>query len=152
MTWAEWFSVLKLAIMWQMDEMRELAIERITTLPVSVNEWLAVLKLSTSRRISEVREKAIERLTQSLQLVDRVALAVEFQVAHWLLLGCRDFVTRDETISERDERRLGSKTTIKLFRTRDAFRRRWNAPASEIDAAVRRVFEAELKEAEYLDS
>jgi hypothetical protein len=153
MTWTQWFSVLKLASMWAMDEMREEAIERIVSLPSSAEEWIEVLKVSTSRRVSELRNKAIAHLSQNLRLVDRVSLAVECQVLRWYVLSCRELVFRDETISEYDEERLGSQTTIKLLRLRDRLfpRLRRTQTVTAVDEAIYKAFEAEIKEAEYHD-
>jgi hypothetical protein len=153
MTWMQWFSVLKLATMWAMDEMREEAIQRIISLPTSVEEWIEVLKVSTSRRVSEVRNKAIAHLSQNLRVVDRVSLAVECQATSWFLLGCRELLFRDETISEYDEECLGSQTAMKLLRLRDRLfprlRRYPSVPA--VDEAICKAFEVEIKAAEYRD-
>jgi hypothetical protein len=74
-----------------------------------------------------------------------------------MLLGCRALVVPEETVSERDEECLGSKTTIKWLRLRDQLYRRglissYRQPGTEVDNAIRNTFEAELREAEYFDN
>jgi len=145
LTWQEWFSVLKLAMMWRMDEIMRLAVEKILILPTTAKEWVVVLRCSTLWRVSEIREKAKTELDRSLQPMDRVLLARECQIADWLSLGYRELVERSETISEADDERLGSSTVLKLFRMRDR-RRNYNF---DLDDAIRTAFTAELQRAEY---
>jgi hypothetical protein len=151
MSWIEWSSVLRLSIMWQMDEMQQVAVERISSLPVSTEEWIYVLKLSTQWHISKIRNKAIERLNPHLQPVDRVLLARDCQVSEWLSRGYRAIVDRAETISESDEEKLGTRAAMKLFRLRDAKRvHHDNGWGINFHEAIHSAFKVELEKAEYL--
>src|SRR5262245_19275044 len=119
MSWQEWFSLLQLSMMWQMSEIQQVAMGKILNSSLSKDEWTYMLKWSTSSRVSEVREKAIEKLRGSLQPLERVLLAKECQVSDWLKQGYKEIVERRDTIDEADEKKLGCKTTVKLFRLRD---------------------------------
>lgn len=148
MGWEQWFSVFKLSMMWQMDEIQKLAVQSIFKQPFTVKDCEAVLKLSTLSRFSELRGRAMKALSTKLQPVDRIVLARECQIAAWLLLGYQELVDRNETISEADEERLGCRTAVKLLRIRDQGRfQGYGSDAKE--AIIRTAFESELKEAEY---
>jgi hypothetical protein len=160
LNWQQWFSVLKLARMWQMDEIQDLAVERISKLPTTTNEWVAVLRWSTLWGISEIREKAINALEHGLQSIERIILARECKISDWVLRGYGELVGRNETISESDEEQLGCETVAKLFRIKDLRRFHQNDRGQggyqivnivnnyNVDDAIRTAFKMELGEAE----
>jgi len=118
----EWISVLKLAMLWEMENIRKLAIKQILSLPASSKDWIEMLKMSTSPRVTEIREKAIQSMDlEKLESVERILLAKECGVYEWLLRGYRELVQRTETISQQDEEQLGREATLKLFRLRDQY-------------------------------
>jgi hypothetical protein len=147
MSWQQWFSVLKLSLMWEMSEIQQVAMGKVLSLPVSKKEWVDVLKLSTLSHVLEIRTKAIERLSSGLQPVERVLLARECLVSQWLTQGYREIVTELETISEADADKLGCKTTVKLFLLRENLRlRRYGY---DIEKKIKSVFKFELEKLKY---
>src|ERR1700722_9988583 len=87
----EWISVLKLAMLWEMENIRKLAIKQILSLRASSEDWIEMLKMSTSQGVSEIREQAIQHLP-NLESVERILLAKECRVSEWLLRGYRELV------------------------------------------------------------
>lgn len=162
----EWTSVLKLSTMWQMDKLQRLAIEKISSLPVTVEEWVSVLKISTSWAVPEIRETAIQRLSMfKIEPVDKVILATEYKVAKWLLEGYTELVLRSTTLSDQDEKRLGFKAASKLYRIREKRLRDFvdahvsaytplNPPGAEnaVIPIIRKDFKKDLTKAGSMDS
>jgi len=156
MSQREWFSVLKLSLMWHMDQVKDLAIENITSVPMSTNDCIDMLRKSTLLIVPKIRDKAIRQLTPKscLPPVNRILLARECRVADWLLDGYTQLVRRDETISAEDEMQLGATVTLRLFRVRDQhhpslIRGHLNGPIFDVDNAIRTQFATELKAAAY---
>src|ERR1700722_18175511 len=157
----EWTSVLKLAMLWEMENIRKLAIKQILSFPASSKDWIEMLKMSTSPRVTEIRENAIYHL-QNLGSVERILLARECRVSEWLLRGYRELVERTETISQQDEERLGREATLQLLRLRDQYCRQCcrncNRPKNYSDSKVnlneiiRTKFGEELADAFYPSS
>jgi len=153
MTWKEWFSVLKLSMLWQMDQVKDLAIERITSLPLNIDDWKAVLILSTHSVVNNtIRNAAIQQLIARFPLtpIDRILLARKCHVADWLLSGYNELVQREATISVEEEEQLGLKTTTKLFRVREHHKRHRNTYNYSLDDCIRKDFDSELKAAIYI--
>ena len=146
----EWTSVLKLAMLWEMENIRKLAIKQILSLPASSKDWIEMLKMSTSPRVTEIREKAIQSMDlEKLESVERILLAKECGVYEWLLRGYRELVQRTETISQQDEEQLGREATLKLFRLRDEYCRNqywrnYGEKEFNLDEIIRTKFREEL--------
>jgi hypothetical protein len=152
MSWRELFLVVELSAMWQMDELRDLAIEKIILLPMDTSEWVAALKLSTLQFVTKIRDTAIDHLTPTdcLPLMDKISLAVESRVADWLLSCLKEIVVRNETISLEEQEQLGVDMTLRLFRIRDRCHRNlYGASYPDADVALRTEFEGELNASEY---
>jgi hypothetical protein len=147
MSHPEWLSILKLAMLWEMENMHKLAVKQILELPATTDDWIEMLKMSSSQGVSEIREMAINKL-DSLGSVDRILLGRECRIYEWLLRGYRELVEQIGNISEKDESRLGGKTTLSLFRLSSqywqncGYRNGFNTMT-----AIHREFEEELKDA-----
>jgi hypothetical protein len=62
---------------------------------LSEQEWLSVLKLSTQWLFNDLRQEAISHLSSAEgDPIDRICLAKEFRVYHWLLEGYERVVER----------------------------------------------------------
>jgi hypothetical protein len=150
-SWKEWFSILELALMWEMDQVKDLAIQWITSCSLNPIEWMDLLRLSTSRQgFSKIREKAIEKLTFSYSLppIERILLARECRVVDWLLMGYKELVDRNTIITVEEQQQLGIHTTVKLFRIL-LLQHPHYYDRSELDEILRADFQAELQETGY---
>ena len=54
MSWVEWVSVLKLLLMWQMNRIHDLVLQKIEAQITNEDEWIAALKISTQLRIKGI--------------------------------------------------------------------------------------------------
>jgi hypothetical protein len=148
----EWTSVLKLSAIWQMDRVREIAVERMTRITAGLTEWMAVLDLSIAHQLLEVRELAMRRLSTCAETgVSRILLARKYQVDAWMREGCQQLVERRECFSDEEEEELGWKTVSKLYRIRDkrftdSQHRTYNLGGQShlVKANIEQEFEAEL--------
>jgi hypothetical protein len=110
--------------MWLLHDMQEVALEQLSSFPVTTEQWITALGWSTEHHAPKIRTKAIQELDNCVRGVDRVELAKEYRVRDWLLRGYRELVERDREISAEEETRLGRSTTSKLFRVRDRYLRK----------------------------
>jgi hypothetical protein len=151
----DWVAVLELSCMWQMATVRETAAKKIVEFMVmiSADDQLELLRLSTRLGVADIREAAIKALFGVLQPVELVQLGTELQVESWLLQGYQRLVEAPEGISVEDEKRLGWKTTSKLFRIRDEYlqtpyQSSWSY--NKVPSKIQEVFAEELKEAAWV--
>jgi hypothetical protein len=154
----DWVAVLELSCMWQMATVRKTAAQKILEFLVTIgaDDQLELLRLSTRLGIAEIRDAAIQALFGVLQPIELVQLGNELQVDLWLLQGYQQLVEAPEGISVEDEKRLGWKTTSKLFRIRDEYLqtlykkpRRFNSTTARniVPSKIKAVFAEELEEA-----
>jgi hypothetical protein len=143
---AEWISVFKLTALWQMDRLREIAINRISNYrmdTISWTDWVYLLDLSTKCQLSDGRELAIQKMSYRSELLGiKISLARQYKVRRWFQEGIRSLVDRSNYLSDEEVNQLGTMTAIKLFRIREIRYRTGNSGVKAIEDA----FEAELKE------
>ncbi|KAJ7509740.1 hypothetical protein B0H11DRAFT_1659872, partial [Mycena galericulata] len=85
------------------------------------DDWISVLKLSTLWYFLEARDLAIQQLTnQVTDSVERILLARKYEVSAWLRIGYTDLARREEGISLVDAEKIGWKTTVQLYHSREA--------------------------------
>jgi len=116
-SWVEWISVLKLSLMWQMNLIHDLALQKIEARINNTDEWITVLKISTQLRIKGLRDLA-EQMLWRVGPLKKIELATQCGVGSLLLEGCTEFVERTEAISIEEEEQLGWNITANLFRVR----------------------------------
>ncbi|KAJ7699027.1 hypothetical protein B0H17DRAFT_1049944 [Mycena rosella] len=91
-------------------------------------EWVSVLKLSTLWRFLDARDLAIKQLTSiGLGSVEGILLSRQYDVAPWLRAGYTDLAQREEGISLEDAEKIGWQTTVRLYQTREAAIKSFNA-------------------------
>ncbi|KAJ7289177.1 hypothetical protein C8J57DRAFT_1164982 [Mycena rebaudengoi] len=84
------------------------------------DDWISVLKLSTLWYFIDARDLAIRQLTSmSLGSVERILLSRQYDVAPWLRSGYTELARREEGISLGDAEKIGWKTTVQLYQTRE---------------------------------
>ncbi|KAI6046289.1 hypothetical protein EDC04DRAFT_3086367 [Pisolithus marmoratus] len=84
-----WISVLKLSRMWQMEELHRAALNRL--------------------KYSAVRKSAVEKL----------ALALEYEIQHWIVPAVNELARRPQPISVEDTQILGLETASKVAAVRE---------------------------------
>jgi hypothetical protein len=146
----EWISVLKLAMLWQMENIQKLAVKQILELSATIEEWTETMKTSPMRDVPEIRQRALREL-QNLAPVERILLGRECRISEWLLSGYKELVEGDENISREVERRLGGEATMSLFRLSTQYwgthSRRNMFWGSDMNYALEREFRKELEDA-----
>ncbi|KAI6015577.1 hypothetical protein EDC04DRAFT_643623 [Pisolithus marmoratus] len=85
-----WISVLKLSRMWQMEELHRAALNHL--------------------KYSAVRKGAVEKL----------ALALELEIEHWIMPGVNELARRSQPISIEDAQILGLETALKVAAVRES--------------------------------
>jgi hypothetical protein len=150
MSWTEWTSVLKLSLMWEMNQIHDLVLQKIRSRILNSDEWMAALKISSQLRIQGLREIAIEKLAGELTSpLKKIELGVEYCIQHWLMQGYTEFATRQEVISVEDEEHLGWSRTSNLFRIRH---RRLEGASSYIQNDIQKTFASEFAEIAAFDN
>ena len=100
-------------------------------LNLSQHQWTSILKLSTMWEFDGPRNAAIRHL-DSLQPpidpIDKVVLAMQYEIKEWLLPALLKLAQRLEPISIEEGRRIGFETTVKLASVREKVN--WNATVS----------------------
>lgn len=156
----EWISVLELSCMWQMDKVQEMAVQRIIKFQDSSESsdgQMELLRLSTKLGIKEIRDAVVQTLSGALQPAELVRRGIEWRVDSWLLQGYKQLVEAPAGILAEDEKRLGWKTTSKLFRIRDEYLHQLQyayvgtTPRDFVMWKIREVFAEELKDAAWDD-
>ena len=106
-----------------MAKIQETAVKQILELQdlVGVNVQEDLLRLANKLGIVEIRNKAIEKLTFFLPVESLIQLGNELQAGSLVIYGYKRLVEMKGGISEEHEKRLGQKTTSKLFRIREAY-------------------------------
>jgi len=144
----EWTSVLELSAMWQMDRLRQIAVNRMSKLGATAGEWTAVLDMPVRQQLLDARTLAIQQLSyySNIAGVDKILLARKYKVEQWFREGCQELVQRRECFSDEDKERLGWKTVIKLYRVRDVMYHGYSGSYTDPAAGIGEEFEAELKD------
>ncbi|KAI6124777.1 hypothetical protein EDD16DRAFT_1724827 [Pisolithus croceorrhizus] len=86
------------------------------------DQWISVLKLSTMWDFHGLRNAAIQHLDvpfQSLNPVDKLELALQYDVREWLLPALLTLAQRSTPISVEEGRRIGFENALKLASVRE---------------------------------
>jgi hypothetical protein len=117
---------------------------------LSKDEWISVLKLANLWDFIEVRNLAIEQLTLyagSLDCIERILFAREFDVSAWLRSGYVELARRKAIISREEGGRIGWDVALQISRLRTAKKSNSDEnPYEKVDLGD--LFQAELKRAD----
>jgi hypothetical protein len=81
-----------------------------------------VLKLSRCFGFTSMRKLAIRRLFPITSHIDKIVLALQYDIGDWLPQAYADVCEADHLPSAEDIRRLGFEVFVKIARAREAFR------------------------------
>jgi ribosomal protein S13 len=118
MSWVQWVTVLKLTLLWKMNQIQDVALQKIRGLSQNSHQWIAALKIATELRMHGLREIAIQELNEDLDPLQKIDLATKYSVRPWLIDGYFELVMRKEGIKKEEEQCLGPSRTANLFRVR----------------------------------
>ncbi|KAJ6456079.1 hypothetical protein C8R45DRAFT_580814 [Mycena sanguinolenta] len=90
-------------------------------LGLTKDDWISVLKLSTQWRFLAVRNLAIQRLDDhdDIEIVERILLARQYDVAGWLRKGYTALAERTQGITSEEAKRIGWETAFLLSQVRE---------------------------------
>ncbi|KAL4068136.1 hypothetical protein J3A83DRAFT_3816544 [Scleroderma citrinum] len=91
-------------------------------LSLGQQQWISVLKLSTMWEFDGPRNAAIHHLDSlepPIDPVEKVVLAMQYDIKEWLLPALLKLAQRPEPISIEEGRRIGFETTVKLAAVRE---------------------------------
>ena len=91
-------------------------------LNLSQHQWTSVLKLSTMWGFDGPRNAAIRHLDSlepPIDPIDKVVLAMQYEIKEWLLPALLKLAQRSEPISIEESRRIGLETAVKLASVRE---------------------------------
>jgi len=141
-----------------MNELREVAVQKILDCRDTGFDSITLLRLSTELRVTRIRDAAIQALRSKLQPPEQIQLGIELQVQSWLIAGCTALVQVGgfTGISMEDEKVLGRETTSKLFRIRDGYLkllRKIDRRSAEafVSRQIGEVFAEEIKNAVWME-
>jgi hypothetical protein len=141
----EWLSVLKLAMLWQMENVKKIAVKHLLELPATTEDWLHILKTPFFRGVIEIRE-----VVKHLKAVEKVVLGRECRKCGWLMSGYRELATRLKCISRREADQLGERAYSRLLDVSyDYFNGGLKLPY--VDEVILEEFEEEFGDAGYID-
>ncbi|KAI5985622.1 hypothetical protein EDD15DRAFT_2122345, partial [Pisolithus albus] len=86
------------------------------------DQWISVLKLSTMWDFHGLRNAAIQHLdvsSRSLNPIDKVELALQYDIKEWLLPALLALAQRSAPISVEEGRRIGFENALKLASVRE---------------------------------
>jgi len=89
---------------------------------MSSEEWASVLKLSTMWEFKNIRTRAIKALenpTLSMDLVDKIVIARNFNVSSWLVPSLNALVQREKSLNLSEGNRLGLEWALKVAGLRE---------------------------------
>jgi len=93
-------------------------------LPVTLEEWTPVLRLSDQWNMTAVHQFAIEKMAvMSMDPVDRLALALEFDIKPWMMPALNALAQRPEPIVRRDIDKLRLDVVLQIVEVRESFHR-----------------------------
>ncbi|KAH7907393.1 hypothetical protein BJ138DRAFT_1014582 [Hygrophoropsis aurantiaca] len=108
-----------------------------TDAPQTYSEWAAVLKLSTKWGFENARQQAIDQMeSMSIDPIDKICLARDYDVDEWLAPAVNDLVKREEPINVNDVDRLGLEFALKVAAIRE---RVANHPSASLQIGDRQV-------------
>ena len=116
---------------------------------MGLEECISVLKLSNLWAFAELRDKVADELSMTdINPVEMIMLAREYKVEILLVQGYVGLTTRNEGPSVEEAKRLGNKTTVRLYGRRELY---WKHKQSctDLDGDIREMFEEELNDIKY---
>lgn len=94
--------------------------------PFDFDHWAAILKLSSLWMFDDIRTFAIKSMEEFFSKdrlpIKAITLGREFKIAKWVKNGFNMLITRKDTLSDTETEVLGWKSTIAVFRSREAYR------------------------------
>ncbi|KAF7968239.1 hypothetical protein HWV62_31571 [Athelia sp. TMB] len=90
--------------------------------PDSQDEWLSILKLATMWEFDDIKERAIVESTKEMSQktpLERIALAVKYNVPRWLLDAYTALVQQDNPLTRNEVDALGHETVYQLLQLRE---------------------------------
>ncbi|EIW80346.1 hypothetical protein CONPUDRAFT_28841, partial [Coniophora puteana RWD-64-598 SS2] len=91
-------------------------------LPMTLEEWTPVLRLSDQWNMTAVHQFAIEKMAvMSMDPVDRLALALEFDIKPWMMPALNALAQRPEPMARRDVDKLGLDVVLQIAEVRESF-------------------------------
>ena len=94
-------------------------------LPSSPEEWLIVIKLAHMWEFDDVLRNSIDRIqyhSVKMRPVEKVALALQYDMQEWLVLGLDELAKRPEPIGIEDVDLLGLDIALKVAAVRESLR------------------------------
>ncbi|KAL4068137.1 hypothetical protein J3A83DRAFT_3816543 [Scleroderma citrinum] len=91
---------------------------------LDLDQWVSVLKLSTMWEFHAPRIAAIihiDSLDNMIDPIDKVVLAMQYDIKEWLLPALLKLAQRAESINIEEGRRMGFETALKLASVREKF-------------------------------
>ena len=88
----------------------------------TLESWVSLLSFSTRFICDKARARSIRELEAIQSLVDpveRIVLAVRYNIPQWLSAAYQELCQRQDSLSEGEGERLGLSTAIKLTRARE---------------------------------
>ncbi|KAH7890554.1 hypothetical protein F5I97DRAFT_1940329 [Phlebopus sp. FC_14] len=88
--------------------------------PAGREQWTSVLKLSALWMLEQVRQIAINALASvDLTAVERLVLAMEYDITDWFIPAVNDIARRPEPIGMEDVNHLGVEVALKIAAVRE---------------------------------
>ena len=94
-------------------------------LPSSPEEWLMVIKLARMWEFDDVLRNSIDRIqyhSVKMRPVEKVALALQYDMQEWLVPGLDELAKRSEPIGIEDVNLLGLDVALKVAAVRESLR------------------------------
>ncbi|KAJ6552237.1 hypothetical protein DFH09DRAFT_597753 [Mycena vulgaris] len=91
----------------------------------SLSQWITLLSIATRLRFDRLRAHAIESIEESktsLDPVDKLVLAIKFEIPQWLAPAYTALCQRPNCLEEWEAEKIGLKKTVQIARAREAFR------------------------------
>lgn len=83
-------------------------------------QWLDLLSVSTDLSFPHIRAHAIDKLDSScMDAVERIGLATQHNIQHWLLTAYNELCSRDSPLCESEALVLGAKITAQIADARE---------------------------------
>ncbi|KAJ7507013.1 hypothetical protein B0H11DRAFT_1969809 [Mycena galericulata] len=91
----------------------------------TLGQWITLLSISTRLRFDLLRSHAIQSIDESptaMDPVDKLVLAVEYDIPEWLAPAYTALCQRPNCLEEWEAEKIGLKKTVQIARAREAFR------------------------------
>ena len=92
-------------------------------IPRSIQYWIHLLAISTRFEFTRIRQRAISEIDAGqMDPVDKIVLARDHDVPHWLSACYEALCQREEALDVPEAEKLGAKTTALVARARETLR------------------------------